>query len=478
MANSGLQALYDNSPLWLQTIYLNLYALKIHRQRYGSDFEALFEEFRKTEQYTLQQIRDYQDEKVAHLIRYATTNVPYYRQLFRENKLKASDVQNVNDLHKVPVLTKDMVKRHAGDLLATNIGKDRLIGGSTSGTTGSPLQIYYDQNICLVNNVVDWRQKAWAGIDYGDRIALILGRPIVGMQRKKPPFWQYDFIHKQLWMSAFHMSPANLGSYVDKLGSFSPKAIEGYPSTMHVLAKFILEQGIRFPLKAVFVSSEPLLDIQREEIEAAFQCRVFDFYGLAERVIFASQCQFHEGLHLNFEYGILEIVDENCQALDAGEEGAMVATGLQNYAMPLIRYQISDRTSKYTEQCACGRELERIRRIETKQEDTVVRTDGTKISPSVLTHPFKSLKNIEKSQVVQESSNQITVRLVRLEQFKESDLDTFKREFSKRVGTEFHVKIEFVDDIAREKSGKYRWVIRKCGDAKHSVPVNDKTDAI
>lgn len=463
MANSGFQALYDRAPIWLQTFYLNMYALKIHRQRYGAKFEALFEQFLKTEQYTPEQIKVYQDEKVAHLIDYAVNNVPYYHETFKENKLTTRDIKCVDDLEKVPLLTKELVRCHSQNLISKNVRKDRLIGGSTSGTTGSPLQIYYDQNNCLVNNVVDWRQKAWAGIKYGDKIALILGRPIVSVQRQRPPFWQYDFFHKQLWMSAFHMSPDNLPRYVDKLGHFSPKAIEGYPSTIHVLAKYLLEQGTRFPLKAVFVSSEPLLDIQREEIEAAFQCKVFDFYGLAERVIFATQCRFHEGLHLNFEYGALEIVDDNGQVLSVGQEGVMVATGFQNYAMPLIRYRVSDRTSKYVESCSCGRAMERIRRVETKQEDSVVRADGTIISPSALTHPFKALKNIDKSQVVQESSRQITVRLVRLGKIEESDLDTFRNEFSKRVGVEFQVNIEFVDNIPREKSGKYRWVIRKGG---------------
>jgi phenylacetate-CoA ligase len=311
----------------------------------------------------------------------------------------------------------------------------------------------------LFNNVVDWRQKYWAGVRYRDRIAQILGRPIVSLSRRTPPFWQTDYIHKQLWLSAFHMSPKNLPHYYAKLLEFSPVAIEGYPSTVYELAKYIYEQNCTLPVKAVFTSSEPLHTHQRELIEKCFQAKVFDFYGLAERVVFATQCEHHIGQHVNFEYGILELLDDNDQPVSPGREGVMVATSLQNYGMPLLRYRIGDRTKFYTEACQCGRAMIRIHTVQTKSEDQIVRPDGTVISPSVLTHPFKPITAIEKSQIIQTGRNTITIKVVRRSYYTADDERKLLEEFTRRVGSEFNVRVEYVEDIPRTASGKYRWVI-------------------
>ena len=143
-------------------------------------------------------------------------------------------------------------------------------------------------------------------------------------------------------MSSFHLSDDNIIHYIDKLSSYKPAAIEGYPSTLYILAKYMNRNNIVLPMRAAFSSSETLLPFQKEEIEKAFSCNVYDFYGLAERNVFATECEFHDGKHLNFEYGYTEIVNDAGDRLEEGEKGYLVSTSLQNYGMPIIRYKTND----------------------------------------------------------------------------------------------------------------------------------------
>ncbi len=459
----SLQNIYNKSPYFIQVLALNLYAGKLHLKRYNKEFKDLFSKLMITQYFNRKQIIEYQNIQLKSLVRHAYDTVPYYRELFNKNGIKVSDINTVDDLHKIPILTKNDVLTYKDSLISTKFGIDKLSKGVTSGTTGSPLEVYWDNTACIYNNVVDWRQKKWSGINYKDKIALILGRTIVPVDKKNPPFWVQDYFHNQLWMSAFHLSKYNLESYVKKLISYKAKAIEGYPSTLYAIGQFMLDAGITLQMKAVFTSSETLYDVQREVIEKAFKAKVTDFYGLAERAVFATECQ-HGKKHINFEYGICEIVNENNNIVSDGEEGYVVGTSLVNYGMPLIRYKTTDISSLAQNiKCACGREMPILSDIKTKAEDMIIRKDGTKISASVLTHPFKPIKNIEKSQIIQEDYNNIIVNIVRKNDYSESDSELLVNGLAERLGSEIKINIVFVEDISRTRNGKYRWVISKIG---------------
>lgn len=461
MSNNIGQHIYSTSPAFLQNIFLNVYACKIHKERYGSKFRRVKSEIERTQWSSQEEIDQYQNYRLRQLIRHAYDTVPYYKTLFDTNGIEPDDIKSKNDLYKIPLLTKEDVRGNAKELLSSKYRKSQLVHGHTSGTTGSPLEFYWDINTCVYTNAVDWRQKNWAGVKYGNPIAVLLGRTIVPIKNNKPPFWRMNYLHNQLWLSSFHMSKENLPHYLQKLKTFRPVAIEGYPSTVYILAQYLMATGQTFPLKAVLTSSETLFPIQREIIEKAFECNIFDFYGLAERVLFATECDAHSGLHLNFEYGITEVVDESNSHLADGASGTIVGTSLCNFAMPFIRYKTSDISSIRKASCSCGRSMPIIEPITTKAEDIVVRPDGRMISPSVLTHPFKPMHNIEKSQIIQEDENNIRIKIVKRSGYTDADTNMLLNSFCERVGDDIKITVEFVSDIPRTASGKYRWIISK-----------------
>jgi phenylacetate-CoA ligase len=457
----GWESIYNHSPLLVQNLWVTLYGLKLYLREYGKRFNRLLEEFEKIEWYTEGELKEYQNEKLRLLIRHCYENVPYYREIMDKNRLTPTDIRSVNDLPKLPILTREEIRNEFPLLMAKNCKRSQLILGHTSGTTGSPLEFFYDKQICFIKNVVDWRQKKWAGINPGDKLALFLGRVVVPVTQKKPPFWRSNRILNHLFFSSFHLSVENLDKYVDKLEQFQPKAIEAYPSTAYILARFLLSRNKTQPLKAVFTSSETLFPQQREAIEKAFECKIFDFYGLAERVVFATECQAHEGHHLNMDFGVTEILAKDGQPASLGEMGRVVGTGLHNYCMPLIRYQTSDISAIKLKRCTCGRGFPLMEDVTTKDEDIVTTKDGRLISSSILTHPFKPMHNVTESQIIQEDREHIRIKIVRRPTYEEKDTRYLLEEFRKRVGGDTKIEIEFVESIPRTQAGKFRWVISK-----------------
>jgi phenylacetate-CoA ligase len=461
--------LYNASPEWLQTVLLNGYALRIRQHRFGDRYARAVAEIMGLERASASAIRAYQDQRLRLVVATAYARTSYYREAFDRLRIKPTEIEGVADLARIPLLYKDAVRDQGSQLLSAPPPQPGWLHGHTSGTTGSPLSLWYDRSTCVFTNAADRQQKIWAGASHRDWIGLFLGRVIVPTERRRGHYWRTNYLQRQVWFSSFHLSDETLPKYVEKIRQQRLRFLEGYPSTMYIVARHILQAGQSVPLKAVFTSSETLHPVQRDTIERAFAAPVFDYYGMAERVVFASECEHHNGKHLCEAYGVTEIVDAEGNPLPEGEVGFVVGTSLHNTAMPMLRYRTSDMSAIEPEPCACGRSFRRLRNITTKAEDIVVLPGGRMISPSILTHPFKPFDDIVTSQIVQESINEVHVRVVARPFFtaeREAQLLAALRE---RLGPDVHVTLERVSAIPREPSGKFRWVISK---VPHSLKVS------
>jgi phenylacetate-CoA ligase len=306
------------------------------------------------------------------------------------------------------------------------------------------------------------RHYQWAGCRLGrdgDRIAVARGNVIVPLHQKTPPFWRMNRRHNQLLLSSFHLSQANLPAYFEELRRFRPAVLDGYPSTLYVLAKFLQNRGEVFPLRAAITSSETLYDFQRAVIEERFQCRVFDYYALAERVVFSNECERHQGNHIAMEYGVAEVIDAEGYTAPRGRVGRLVGTSLHNLAMPLIRYVTNDMTAIRADRCPCGRGLDVMDDVTTKAEDMLTLNDGRLISPSVLTHPFKPLDCIQGSQIVQTAHDEVTVRIVPGETYTDAHTRHLVEALQERLGDDVRIEVRMVDHLQTAPNGKFKWVI-------------------
>lgn len=457
---SAEERIYNSMPAVLRTALMNAHAVRIARHRYGRGYRELLEEFYSLATASPDQIRNYQLRMLKRQLHVAVSAVPFYSE-----RLSSTEIDRADDpyslLRRFPVIGKDDVRADLARLLNTTASRRHWLHGHTSGTTGSPLSLWYDRAVCFATNAADRLQKRIAGVADDEWIGMLLGRQVVPSRIRAAPFWHANFIQRQVWFSSLHMRPETMDDYVHEIRRRGLRVLEGYPSTLFVLASHLLRSGKTLPMKAVFSSSESLHETQREAIEQAFCTSLFDYYGHAERVIFAVECAAHAGKHLIDPFGVTEVVDESGVALADGKLGYLTGTSLHNSAMPLVRYRTGDLSAIDRTPCACGVNFPRISGVSTKAEDIVVLPDGRWLSPSALTHPFKPFPAIVRSQLIQEATDRFLIKIVADSAFNESAERDLLDRLRERLGAGVSIEIQRVMDIPAEQSGKFRWVISK-----------------
>jgi phenylacetate-CoA ligase len=209
-------------------------------------------------------------------------------------------------------------------------------------------------------------------------------------------------------------------------------------------------------IAAVITNAEPLLPAQRERIEAAFGCPVRESYGMSEIVAAASECE-AGAMHLWPEAGVLEVV-EGETALPPGVVGDLLSTGLMNPDMPLIRYRTGDRCALGPErpQCACGRTLPLLDRIEGRSDDVVYTRDGRRVGR--LDPLYKASLPIQEAQIVQERLDRIRVVYVPDSGFSAASGAQLSALLRERLG-DVEVILDPVERVPRGANGKFRAVL-------------------
>jgi phenylacetate-CoA ligase len=457
---SGLkERLYDRLPVGIQNAVVSRYGRTILKERFGPEFERWSEFLERSERFGRDELGAYQDERLRETVRHAYETVPYYRGLFDALRLKPSDIAGRADLPKLPILSREVVAREGERLLSTALRHRDIVRTTTSGTTNNPLPVFWDHTIAVLNNACLWRSRRWAGFEFGRPYATLMGRLIVPGSRRRPPFWRLNAPWNQLLLSPIHLTEETAPLYLAAMRERRVEALETYPSFAYVLARYAESEGEHLPLRAVFTTGEPLLALQRAVIEERFQCRVFDAYGQAERVVFSSECEEHCGHHLYEEYGITELVDGDGNPVADGALGRIVATGLHNRAMPLLRYALGDVTSRTGSACRCGRELALFGGVTTKSEDIIVTADGRMLPATIMTGFFSEIRGTLKTQIVQESPDEIIVKLVVGDGFSLGEQALLERNLRQRLGPDMKIMFERVDDIPLSPRGKFRWVV-------------------
>jgi phenylacetate-CoA ligase len=412
---------------------------------------------RRHESLSAEEIAALQRSALHRSLRTAVARLPYYRRM--PANFPAERAVEVLREH-FPIITKETLLRHPRELYP-NGGAARPWHaiGKTSGTTGTPLAVFRSLESVLMENAFLRRHWAWGGYEPGMPRAALRGDLVVPVDRARPPFWFWNRYDNQLLVSSRHLKDACADAIIDALERFAPAMLQAYPSTAFALAQFLALRGRRLRIPVVFTASEPLHLQQRELIRERLGTKVMDMYGMAERVAFATECEFG-ALHVNSDYSHVELVDE--AGRPAGDEGYIVGTTIHNLAMPLVRYRLSDRTRWVAGACRCGRAFPRIEPVTGKVEDRIFGGDGAFVSPSVLTFAFKGVQNIRKSQVAQVGPGRWQIRLVPAPGFDADDRRQLIDNIRQLVDPHVRVDVALKDDIPNLPSGKFRWVVNEC----------------
>ena len=433
-------------------------------------FRDTYSFLERSQWWTKSELEDYQMLQLSKLLNHAYAHVPYYRRVFDEHGIKPTAIQTLDDLRVIPFLTKQIIQENMGSLIADNFERRNLEYVTTGGSTGIPMGFYVERN------VTDAKEEAFmfsqwkrVGFVQGDSSAVLRGNIVKGADVGK--FWEHDRIAGNLILSSYHMTDQFLGEYVRKIRDFGPAFIQAYPSAASILASYMIENRVEpFPsVKAILCGSENIYAWQREKLEKAFQCRVYSWYGHAEKAALAGECEKSNYYHAFPEYGVFEVIGANGETLaDDGDSGEVVATGFNNYAMPLIRYRTMDRVTRANGGCECGRNYQLIKNVDGRLQELIMTAKGRMISMTAINMHSDIFDNVRQFQFVQEEKGVVILNLVTKNGYSDKDDAIIREELMKKLGDDVNLRMEYRDEIPRTQTGKFRFLIQKL-----SLPYGD-----
>lgn len=458
------EKLYSISPVFLQNIMISGYGYKWKKRRFGGVFKKQVEAFKSREFYSAEQWQTYQETELRKLLLHCLKTVPYYQELFEKIALDEKEITvfTLKDLNKIPPLEKEEFRKFGKTSLMSNAYEKQGSFLSTSGSSGTPLQIYFSNAFHQTwQAAIEARVRNWAGIDYQEPRGMIGGRKIISKSNAKPPYYRYNYFESQTYFSAYHIGPKTLEGYVDGMIKNNVSWMNGYTVANYLLAKFINESRFEAPrLKAVITSSEKLYPHMRDEMIKAYRCKVFDSYSGNEACGLISESP--EGqLLFSPDTGIMEVVDDDLRPVQNGVEGEGIFTGLINFNQPLIRYRIKDYIKLSKDQnCQGDRNMPVIEEIVGRLEDKIQTIDGKVM---VRFHSlYYDITGIRRAQIIQNSFSSYTFNIEIDERFNtiESEKIITERLKGQINGVE---KIDFLypESIPNEKSGKFKSVVSK-----------------
>lgn len=432
----------------------------------GTSTMTYLDFYNKSQWWGRQKLRDLQAKKVRQLINYAYSNVPYYRKVFKNNDIVPGDVRDEEDLSKIPILTHETIRRNLRDLISIGKSQGSLLRFQTAGTTGHPLISYKDRNEISSGLAALYRGWKWCGYHIGEKRAIVWGVPTTFSWRDAMKGKMERFLTRSVLVPAWSLDERKIKYFINILNAKKPRFLAGYASIIYLFADFINHNrlNLKFDPVGVSTTAEPIVGFQRNAIEEAFGCEVFDQYGCAEVFSIGFECEEHLGLHISSERVYVEFLDlKDNSPVSEGEIGRIVVTSLENYGMPIIRYDTEDLGIRSEESCTCGRHLPLINSIVGRKNDMIKLPNGSVLHGLFFTYTLQDVDwimkyGINQFQVVQKKENSILLKIRSKHEPDQKDLESYKQLVEKYLGNVIF-EIEFVDDIPVSPSGKRRYVI-------------------
>jgi len=407
----------------------------------------------------LAELRELQNAKLRRLIAHVYEHVPFYREVMAARGLRPEDIQTTDDLELLPIVDKHVITANYREALRDHsLPSSQLIPASSSGSTAERLHYWTTKTQKAKKWAGLFRWWEMAGYRFGDpyfTFQLAGNRGLRGIPVLEKLEWA---MLRHRWLSAQQMTDAILADYVRQLDRYRPVLFRSYASTVYYLACFMQREGLRVPVPAILTTGETLSEEMRRTIEEAFAPgRVYNEYG-GDGMQIACECEYHQGLHINAETYIVEIVRDG-RRVPEGELGEIVLTNLEATATPFIRYNIHDVGALDLSPCPCGRGLPRLSRLEGRLTDLFLTADHHWLTVHQFTAFFAKIPSVKAFQVIQRQVDDILIRLVVDEHFGEADHQRILETFRGYLGPNNRFTLEFVDAIPTTPAGKRRFFI-------------------
>ncbi len=442
--------LYRNflEPLWEERL----------RKRKTLEYER---KLNKTQWLGTPEILSMQWQSLLDLLRHSEQQCTYWKTVFKDLQLHADDICSYEDFRSLPITSKSTIRENYNDMLASSF-RGKTLQKATGGSTGEPLRFEYTHTSNEWRQAVTRRGYGWAGAYGGVKQAYIWG---VALQKeslfRKLKQELHHRVLRQKYFNSFDFGEQEMALCQSALEKYSPDIIVGYTNPLYNFAQYINAKtpAPRIRPRSIITGAEKLHEFQRQEIENAFQAKVFNTYGSREFMLIAMECEQHNGLHISAENLFVEILREDGSPANPGEYGRIVITDLHNYGMPFIRYEIGDLAIQSDRACSCGRGLPMLDDIIGRSLDMIKTPGGKMIPGEFFPHLLKDFSCIQRFQVVQDKLDKLTIKIVSRCKMDTGELNLLKAEVLKVMGTGIDINYQFVDNIPLTKTGKHRVTI-------------------
>lgn len=445
----NLMDIYCKSPIFFQNIFTSLQGIKNTISRYSGQYDSALQEYHNFDYHNIEKLEEYQNKRVKEFVKFAFDNSPFYKEFYKG--IDIDSINTVEDLKKLPVLPKELVRENIDKFYT--IPESEALVSNTSGTTGKSIKFYYKKSDMQRRMAYLDHFKLQHGFEHRKmKKASFTSAKVIPPNQKSKIFWRDNISVRQRIYSGFHCKGENVKYFVENLNKYKPHSLDGYPSAIYAVAKYIIDNNVKleFTPIAVFPTAEPLYPHYKELIEKAFNCPVRDQYASSEGAPFITECKCGK-LHYCMNTGVIEFL----------ENGEMLVTCFETHGSPLIRYQIGDKAYLSNEtKCECGCAMPVIDRIEGRTLDFVYTQSGEKVTAvylSLVSGDF--LNSVKAMQFVQNDSLSIDVYVEADASYTKDMNQIIIDKLHYTLGSKMDVRVHVVDEIEKDKSGKFRFII-------------------
>lgn len=415
--------------------------IKTHTHRY-------YHLIRRMNGWSRAEVRHWQEERLQELIRHHHTHTPYYHDLFGRLGLEPGDIRTLDDLQKIPPVTKEEIYANFDALTPVNLASIRYKKAVTGGSV-STLKYYLDLKSWSFSTAMKIYSWKTCGYRYGDSFANLGGTSLFSVNTRSWKHSLYYRLKSSIQLSAMNMSEEVVISYIDIIRKHRAKYIYGYAAAIYLLARYINANNIKLnSVKGCFATSEVLTEEYRSEIEKAFGY-VMDCYGARDGGIHAYEIErgrYHVGYN-----AIAETVNEFEK-----DTGTLVVTDLLNYAFPFIRYEIGDDVELQKEPDS-NYNGQVIRRVLGRTPD-IIKLENGRVLAGVGFYVMFGRFNVSAYKIQKSGPLELRVQLQKKQDYDMEEekhiIDTIK----KHAGDDCSVKIEYTV-FKEEKNSKRRFIM-------------------
>ena len=411
---------------------------------------------KRTEHFSPQKSRALQGDKLLKILQHSIKHIPFYKYYFDEKSI-SKDSDPFQEIQRFPIIHKSTLRAHLPAFFSGH--PVRRLEVTTGGSTGQPLMFYMDR-LTTRQTEKAFIFDMWSRVGYrfGDRIVNLRGQT-----PNKDKFYVYNCLFNTFYLSSFNINRRTVNRYVNFINSVKPSFLHGYPSTLYTLALFMERENLKlnFSPKAILCGSEKLFPHQRAFLSKVLHGTIYHWYGHSECAVLGGECEYSQTLHFYPQYGYTELDYSKQLSCNNKNTYEILATGLNNFLMPLIRYRTGDYAIKSSKQtCTCGRNYLLVDAILGREQEFVIDNHHEPISATglIFGQHYDLFRGLDAFQIKQFQPGEIEFFLVKNRNFRNSSFDDMKTKLHSLLGHRMRIIYRFSECISPAPSGKAKLV--------------------